>query len=669
MRKLLLFAVVMLFFVPVFSQQPGNVDSSYGTNGVADALPLGKSIIRMTVGRGDGNIVVIGFFGGTENYQNFIARYNRQGKLDRTFSGDGIQNLGGVYEFGFFDPLVSVQKDGKIILAAEKYIPSENPDEEPDADILLIRLNKNGSLDSTFGTNGSVSVDIGKEGQNKTYDSPTSIAIQSDGKILVSCISYFKENNYESFVAVLEYNPNGSVNTTHRFFSDFSEPGNSIELNNVKVSVYKEGGFVLTVQKHNGSVYLYSSRFGEQSISHPDINELFAGEQTHTLLADGKIALAKTWYKNKGSKSYVAMINANGSADTKFSGNGFLEFDSYLTEITSEPDGKIIVSDSVISRYNPDGTLDGTFKIDNEGHYKWGISDVQTYGNRLFEFSDRGITAYLLNTEDRNVKVNLYGNSNPYVNPEWNNWSNLRNRHFNGFYYSDSTASSINAYMSYRTGVNDNGVDYGGGMAPAGVLRHSSYSNAPRTITLSGLVASKYYSIELYGSRNAYDGNSTVFSINGTSKTVATYQNFTNAADFKNLKANAQGEIIINVSSTATYNYLNGFIITESFAATDFVTQAELVAVNKEKGLTVNSLQAKAFPNPSVNYFTFQLQSSSNQQVQLRIVDAAGRLVETKQGQSTNTTFTFGHKYKPGIYYVEVVQGNDRKTIKVIKAK
>ncbi|HEY1112644.1 MAG TPA: T9SS type A sorting domain-containing protein, partial [Chitinophagaceae bacterium] len=79
------------------------------------------------------------------------------------------------------------------------------------------------------------------------------------------------------------------------------------------------------------------------------------------------------------------------------------------------------------------------------------------------------------------------------------------------------------------------------------------------------------------------------------------------------------------------------------------------------------SLQVTAYPNPSAAYFSVLLQGSSGQPVSLRVLDNLGRVVEARSGVAPNTTFTLGSSYRPGIYYLEVQQGAERKTIKLVK--
>jgi hypothetical protein len=101
-------------------------------------------------------------------------------------------------------------------------------------------------------------------------------------------------------------------------------------------------------------------------------------------------------------------------------------------------------------------------------------------------------------------------------------------------------------------------------MAPAEVLRYDSYDVAPRTLTISGLNTSKTYNLEFYASRKIRTGEQTIFKIGSASQTVSTDNNLTHKASFSNIRPNAQGQIVITISNSKRYNFLNGFTITEN---------------------------------------------------------------------------------------------------------
>ena len=136
------------------------------------------------------------------------------------------------------------------------------------------------------------------------------------------------------------------------------------------------------------------------------------------------------------------------------------------------------------------------------------------------------------------IKVQVYGGSNPYVSSEWNNWnvgSGVTNDITSGsFNYSDGTSSSVTAILSNTQAMGDNGSNYATSivnpMAPA-AFRYTSYSNSGRILTIKGLSTAKKYSVELYASRYS-TGNTSIFTVNGNSVTITTYDNYSDKASF-----------------------------------------------------------------------------------------------------------------------------------------
>ena len=78
-------------------------------------------------------------------------------------------------------------------------------------------------------------------------------------------------------------------------------------------------------------------------------------------------------------------------------------------------------------------------------------------------------------------------------------------------------------------------------------------------------------------------------------------------------------------------------------------------------------LSVSAFPNPSATEFTLNIRGAKNQVLYLKVTDGVGRIVEVRSNVSTNGTVRLGSGYKPGIYYVELIHGNKRATVKLIK--
>ncbi len=73
----------------------------------------------------------------------------------------------------------------------------------------------------------------------------------------------------------------------------------------------------------------------------------------------------------------------------------------------------------------------------------------------------------------------------------------------------------------------------------------------------------------------------------------------------------------------------------------------------------------KAFPNPSSSYFTIQVQSDLNDAVEIRVTDMQGRKIYNNRVSKGRVSF--GQDFVRGIYMVEVIQGNRKQVLKMIK--
>jgi hypothetical protein len=85
-------------------------------------------------------------------------------------------------------------------------------------------------------------------------------------------------------------------------------------------------------------------------------------------------------------------------------------------------------------------------------------------------------------------------------------------------------------------------------------------------------------------------------------------------------------------------------------------------AVDAKFGLT-------AFPNPSRAQFNVHLESSDrNGRITLRVFDLQGRIVRVIPNLTAGQTVQLGSEYRPGIYFVEMIQGKNRTQVKLLKA-
>jgi uncharacterized delta-60 repeat protein len=119
------------------------------------------------------------------------------GLLDPTFGSGGVVNLPSTTDNGA--TAVAVQTDGKAVIVG--YVNRNNGY----SSISVQRLNRDGSLDTTFDKTGSVTIQTGND------DIPRAVALQPDGKILVGG-NWSSKNSGGGLVARL--NTNGTLDTT-----------------------------------------------------------------------------------------------------------------------------------------------------------------------------------------------------------------------------------------------------------------------------------------------------------------------------------------------------------------------------------------------------------------------------------------------------------------------
>ncbi|MEP6553428.1 MAG: MBG domain-containing protein [Ferruginibacter sp.] len=104
-----------------------------------------------------------------------------------------------------------------------------------------------------------------------------------------------------------------------------------------------------------------------------------------------------------------------------------------------------------------------------------------------------------------------------------------------------------------------------------------------------------------------------------------------------------------------------GSIVIHESKSTAKRTADVIASAPVDKPLTV-----KAFPSISNNYFTLQIESSNKANIQLKVVDLTGRPVELMKVVK-DQTLRIGQNYRPGMYLLQVQQGNEIRVIKLVK--
>jgi uncharacterized delta-60 repeat protein len=308
--------------------------------------------------------------------------YAQSGSLDLSFDNDGKLTTAIGSGSGYS---AAIQSDGKIIMAGSSYNGSDN-------DFALVRYNADGSLDNTFDSDGKVTTAVGS-----SNDIGYSVAIQSDGKIIMAGYSY---NGSNWKFALVRYNADGSLDNT--FDSDgklTTAIGNANDIGN-SVAIQSDGKIVVAGGSNNGSdsdfaLVRYNTDGSLDNSFDSDGKVTTAIGSSHdigrsvSIQSDGKIVVAGVSYNGSDYDFALVRYNADGSLDNSFDSDGkvttaFGSGDDQGYSAAIQSDGKIVVAgksdngsdyDFALVRYNADGSLDNTFDSDGKATTDFGGYD------------------------------------------------------------------------------------------------------------------------------------------------------------------------------------------------------------------------------------------------------------------------------------------------------
>ncbi len=327
----------------------GSLDSSFGTGDkVITDFGSTQDYARSLALQADGKIVVAGYTVGTD--RNFaLARYNADGSLDSSFGTGGkvITDFGG-NDYAY---AVTLQADGKIVVAGS----FDDNDGSADDDFALARYNTDGSLDSSFGTGGKVLTDFHAGWQ----DIARSIVIGPDGKIVVA-----GQDNQDFAVARYNpngsldtsFDSDGRVTTAFPFRNDVVH-GVALQADG-KIVVAGESSTDFALARYNANGSLDAS-FGSGGTVLSDFGVVDIATGL-VLQSDGKIVVAGYSTTGSGYNFQFARYNTNGSLDASFGNNGSVVTDfgnaDQAHAIALQADGKVVAAgyagnDFALARY------------------------------------------------------------------------------------------------------------------------------------------------------------------------------------------------------------------------------------------------------------------------------------------------------------------------------
>uniref|UniRef100_UPI00405617EF delta-60 repeat domain-containing protein n=1 Tax=Candidatus Electrothrix sp. TaxID=2170559 RepID=UPI00405617EF len=276
--------------------------------------------------------------------------------LDTDFGDNGkvAVDLG---SYGDQANAVLVQPDGKILV-------SGSTSNTADLDFMLFRLLADGSLDSEFNFDGTVSTAIG------THDDEAfALALQEDGKILAA--GYSSNKGSRDF-AMARYNSDGSLDRSFGFEGMVVTAVSASDDEITGIAVQEDGKIMLTgtALGDEGRVVVLARYLSNGSPDYTFADEGFALSAVGTdaraeslvLTEEGRILVAGTYQEKENAALMVLGYDANGDLDTSFGYegvtvplNGTVPSAGYGLAVRD--DGSILVSGSVGESGERDGAL------------------------------------------------------------------------------------------------------------------------------------------------------------------------------------------------------------------------------------------------------------------------------------------------------------------------
>lgn len=128
----------------------GILDPSFDSDGrvTTDLGPFDNSTSMII--QPDGKIVLGGHrYSGTTNNDFAAVRYNTDGSLDNSFDLNGIVATNNNEFSNDFSDAMALQPDGKLVLVGTTAFATHPSDNNP-TDLMIVRYNSDGSLDSSF---------------------------------------------------------------------------------------------------------------------------------------------------------------------------------------------------------------------------------------------------------------------------------------------------------------------------------------------------------------------------------------------------------------------------------------------------------------------------------------------------------------------------------------
>lgn len=406
----------------------GIVDTSFNSIGYKTISLSGQNMNMKCVSvQSDNKIVVSGFISNGTNNDVAVARLNTDGTFDTTFDTDGIYTfISSSIDNGFTH---KIQADGKIVIVGDTGATTAAKN------FLIVRLNINGTLDTTFNLTGYAITDF-----SSSVDYARDIQILPDNSILVlgssagnvalakyttsgALDTSFNTTGKKTFT-IISNQATTSTSTSLHYFSKFS----ILPTGEVIISCTNNGDY--TIVKLN-TAYNLDTTFGTNGIftsnSEADISTILQIKPNGNIITGG---ISFTTALNSDAKIKEVEIASNGTLINSVTKNLFLGVDKFIS-MNKNANGDIFVlantPNPTLFKYNSSGQLDVTFGVSGKVILPDSAENdckINIFSDKIFVYLDFGIYKFNSNgTLDTSFDTDGYINMGTVLNSFNNNYS------------------------------------------------------------------------------------------------------------------------------------------------------------------------------------------------------------------------------------------------------
>jgi len=280
--------LILFLFILFSSSQTISLDSSFGTNGIVK-IPVDGEVRGLEfLDVNTGFLVYSKLLGATSSNDNIVFKLNLDGSLDSNFGTNGklvLPNYSGNFKI--------YQQTNKILVAFTFILPQGQNNNQK----AIIRYDLNGNLDTSFGINGEVRIDITNSVGSNDY-----LVILQDNSILATDRQQFMKYTADGIIDDT-FGTNGVLNVQNHGNILPSNDGNLFFYNSLQIDKMDVTGNFINTFGNNGS---YS----------------FPMQNDYLLKANN----SKTSFLELGdtpTKFYD--LNSNGVLNSNFNTNGYID--------------------------------------------------------------------------------------------------------------------------------------------------------------------------------------------------------------------------------------------------------------------------------------------------------------------------------------------------------